>query len=583
MLLRTVLCAALLAGGCARAAEPNVVHPSFPLSARFSATGVYVSTTWLSEGRPVTEIRNTTTGKLIKSLGPTPIWGVFSDIAWYHEGNELRELWLGSGRRPSISAGVQHETRLLRADIDVTSLHLAADFAVYLRRNDTGPSAETQEIVACRFDAAQCVRSPPIPCAQFRNSTLSVRRDAAPVIGLRCKNRVMGTVQVDDYFWSTGGELKVFSSTDTDEAQRVGGVDGALTLVTRDLATGRLALKPIDGSAPQELLIDGPLGPSNLARSDYQAVGNRPFTATTADAWRLLATSGNERVVLVQRMSNGRPEMCFALVRSSGEQPSILSCRVAYAAETVTALDTSGRPLTAHFYTPAVASTGLVIHFHGGPFEPLPADAGAEVIAWLNAGLSVLDVGYVGGQGFSEGITPTAESTIPAMVEEARTLEASLRSALQSVPPTTFVSGRSFGGILALAFGRAVPQVRGVFLSSPLCSVSAQRASWASSPWMPTYRAPYGMLMDRGAGDLRDLSCSNLMSSGPPVFVSYSKNDPTIGTVGVEDIEIGLLANEGRVRSEASEAASHTAFTIEQLFVQIMAAKTWFESAKSQP
>jgi hypothetical protein len=207
---------------------------------------------------------------------------------------------------------------------------------------------------------------------------------------------------------------------------------------------------------------------------------------------------------------------------------------------------------------------------------PLPADAEADVLAWLAADMAVLDIGYVGSEKWSDLATPSAAGQLPAMVREADELLAEARRVYPALPPTLYASGVSFGGIPALAFSKSHPDVRGVYLTSPLCSIPAERSNWLQSEWMPTYRAPYGSLINRVQGDVGVRGCAERLSDGPPVFIAYNSGDPVLGERGVAELKAALKANPGRALGDVSDVKSH-AIPLDTMIRQVRTAKAWFE------
>lgn len=578
-MIRIMLASCLfLLGGCGVLPAKHSANV-FPVDAWLSPSGAYASISWYQEGQLTTDIYEVSSGRVIIHRDGPVSWGVFEDVAWSIDEQKRVRMpgAAGSRRDPSILK----ELQILRSDRSADALYLRPDWTAFAR--DLGPEAEGRlELVSCRFSEPRCEHSAPVRCQGYLGSSLTVT-EAGPLLGIRCKAEQAGRMVVEDHFWRPGEPVVSLTSPDTLARQQLAFTDGRWALLVEGGRAGSILLRPLDERLPMAAYaFSRPTEPSEFVRSALQSGRIGPLVSGSG-AWTLAAASPRVELLLAFRRREGQPEACVILQDRSNAAPArTLTCRrSAFDAEVVNATDSSGRPLTGHLYSPNGESKGLVVRFHGGPFVALPAMPENDVRAWLAAGMTVLDVGYQGGRDGAL-LASTAESAIPEMAKEAAFLAREARARRPDLPPLTISSGVSFGAIPALVFARDQGGVAGAFVTSPICAPADHRMRWAR-PQGPVFDRPYRTLMDQGAGDLRDLSCEEMLAGARKVFVAYSAADPVVGPEAVAHLERAIAGRGPTVRAVRDHRVSHTPFSTDEMVDQARTARDWFLQEGSAP
>lgn len=302
----------------------------------------------------------------------------------------------------------------------------------------------------------------------------------------------------------------------------------------------------------------GAMVPQGACDRDRQSVvldGDLKETAFVPfNAYETVRSDGARQRGRLQLVEDGRGRAIYETVTADGRiaietetptgfapvfsefSPDFCSPKAVARGEPLQARLSDGEVAEGVLFTPGTTPTGIVVYYHGGPYQTSTDLEGGVVAALVEQGFAVIAVNYRGTPGYGTRFIERAYETGPeGMLDDGRALTREAQSRLGAQDRPVYVYGVSWGGYLALReLTDPASTVQGGLLQSAVCRIdlSVDDVTFADGS-VPLSRVidpssvvhQIRLLGPQGADDRLNV-CNAPLPAGRRVVVVHSQRDP---------------------------------------------------------
>lgn len=538
------------------------------LGADFSPTGKYLSISTYKNKHVYSTVFDGHSGRFLQTISGRVLWYSHHDIGLYYRDDGAIDYIKASYEDIGVkSISDSGNKRLIEEAAEAISA--TADLVVWREKLKLAQGGAEWRFSACPTYSSSCYTSPAFDCPRLIDGGLLPAATLADVTAFqRCADLDQIAPQVKEIFWQVGRpDLSVEAHPNYNDELIISSDEGRQELALPQADGRSLAFRDLRSEAKRIVTAEEPVDSTLWVRSGFRTSETARSIMASPGAWAILASSGQSYAVA----NRSGARVCVDIARES--QPALRLYCSSKAPPQAISSKAAGAPWGGFLWLPTEEPKRLVVWLHGGPFIAASPMPDVEVATWLDQGFAVLSLEYLGGAAFAHAGRPGAGSRIEQIVDETIAATKQVKALYPSIGDKVIVGGQSFGGIIALAAARRSDLARRVFITSPVCDVPSQIAFLNSRPDLAALRKPYKLLLEEGAGDLRDVSCDAMIEGPERLYITFSGADPALGPQTVSAIDGALAKRSKPTIVQRSQERSHTPFDSEDFFNQIGEAK----------